>query len=328
MRAESASQPGGTSDSETGYQNSDSCPGSESQEGEEQVALVRRDSTSSTASAASTHLEQKIEEKLKFSQFLNEVTCRVLNPECLQAFGAHVRQKEPLATSSLQCLNQTPVSSSLSSSPWFASSRDSLCDSRDSSVHKWAKCMPSCKILDASKTLRRTQEGSGALGRTYLETDIDQVRREDEVSSSHPRDVENRTVHLSGEPSHRRQSSVSKHSDGAPRPPYRSTSLPRPAACNIPVSPGEIPPETLLKQGFLFNGSALRLRKSDVSCSSSFFSSLTLLLIAVCLCWNLFKSLCSRATKHCRRANERPERIKSFLSSVRAVCVSGSKVNN
>ncbi|KAG1952292.1 brain-enriched guanylate kinase-associated protein [Pimephales promelas] len=236
VRAKSASQPGGTSDSETGYQNSDSCPGSESQEGEEQVALVRRDSGSSTASAASTHLEQKIEEKLKFSQFLNEVTCRVLKPECLQAFGAHVHQKEPLVSSSLQCLNQTPVSSSPPCSPWFASSRDSVCDSRDGSVHKWAKCMPSCKILDASKILRRTQEGSGTLGRTYLETDIDQVRREDEVSSTHPRDVENRTLPMSGESSHRRQCPVSKRSDGAPRPPYRSTSLPRPSAGNNPDS--------------------------------------------------------------------------------------------
>ncbi|KAK9960317.1 hypothetical protein ABG768_010387 [Culter alburnus] len=231
VRAGSASQPGGTSDSETGYQNSDSCPGSESQEGEYQAVEDRRDSTSSAASTVSTDLEQKIEEKLKFSQFLDEVTCRVLNPECLQAFGAPVRQKEPLVTSSLQCLNLTPVSSPLSCRPWFASCRDSA----DVSMYKWAKCMPSCKILDASETLRRTQEESETLGRTYLETDIDQVRREDEVSS-HPRDVENKPLQLRGESSRRCPSPVSKRSDGAPQPPYRSTSLPRPAVSSITVS--------------------------------------------------------------------------------------------
>lgn len=232
MRAESASQPGGTSDSETGYLNSDSCLGSESQEGEDQVVEDRRDSTSSAASTASTDLEQKIEEKLKFSQFLDEVTCRVLNPECLQAFGAPIRPKEPLVTSSLQCLNLTPVSSPLSCRPWFASSRDSA----DVLVHKWAKCMPSCKILDTSETLRRTQEESETLGRTYLETDIDRVRREDEMSSTHSRDVENGTLQLRGESSRRCPSPVSKRLDGAPQPPYRSTSLPRPSMSSITVS--------------------------------------------------------------------------------------------
>ncbi|KAF4101800.1 hypothetical protein G5714_016600 [Onychostoma macrolepis] len=229
VRAGSASRPEGTSDSETGYQNSDSCQGSvmgsESQEGAEQVDAEHRDSSSSqgtsAASTASSDLEQKIEEKLKFSQFLDEVSCRVLKPECLQAFGAPIRQKEP-QTSSLPCLNPTPVSS-----PWFGSSG---CDSRDSNLYKWAKCMPSCKILDASETLRRTQEEMEMLGRTYLETDIDRVRREDEVISTLSRDVEKRTLQLCGESSRRCPSPVSKWSDGAPRPPYRTTSLPRPAA--------------------------------------------------------------------------------------------------
>ncbi|KAL1257329.1 hypothetical protein QQF64_010573 [Cirrhinus molitorella] len=225
VRAGSASRPEGTSDSETGYQNSVS----ESQEGAEQVAAGRRDSSSSqgtsAASTASSDLEQKIEEKLKFSQFLDEVTCRVLDPECLQAFGASVRQKEaPVTcpqTSSLQCLN---------SAPWFGPSWDSACDSRESNMYKWAKCMPSCKILDAGETLRRTQEElpfREALGRTYLETDIDRVRREDEASSTLPRDVEKRAL---------QSSPVSKRSDGAPPPPYRTTSLPRPAMSAIVVS--------------------------------------------------------------------------------------------
>ncbi len=73
VRAASSSRPEGTSDSETGYQNSDSCQGSvmgsESQDGAE-----HRDSSSSQGtSAASTvpsDLEHKIEEKLRFLIFL------------------------------------------------------------------------------------------------------------------------------------------------------------------------------------------------------------------------------------------------------------------
>lgn len=228
VRAGSTSRPERTSDSETGYQNSYSCQGSvlgsESQEGAE-----HRDSSSSqgtsAASTAPSNLEKKIKEKLKFSQFLDEVTFRVLNPECLQAFGAPLHQREP-QTSSLPCLNPTPVSS-----PWFGSS---ACDSRD--LYKWAKCLPSCKILDASETMRRTQEEMHMLGRTYLETDIDRVRREDEESSTLSRDVEKRSLQLSGESSRRCPSPVSKRSDGAPRPPYRTTSLPRPVASADMVS--------------------------------------------------------------------------------------------
>ncbi len=228
VRAASSSRPEGTSDSETGYQNSDSCQGSvmgsESQDGAE-----HRDSSSSQGtSAASTvpsDLEHKIEEKLRFSNFLDEVTFRVLNPECLQAFGAPLHQKEP-QTTSLPCLNPIPVFS-----PWFGSSAR---DSRD--LYKWAKCMPSCKILDVSETMRRTQEEMQMLGMTYLETDIDRVRREDEESSTLSRDVEKRRLQLSGESSRRYPSPVSKQSDGAPRPPYRTTSLPRPAASANMVS--------------------------------------------------------------------------------------------
>nr|XP_021322925.1 uncharacterized protein LOC101883656 isoform X1 [Danio rerio] len=192
------------SDSEAVFQNSDSGPGSvsgsEQREPADPAHVNRRDSVSSAASTVSTDLEQEIEEKLKFSQFLDEVTCRVLNPACLQAFGAPIR---PSMTSSLQSL----------SGPWFGS-RESQ---KPVSMSKWSKCMPSCKILDASESLRRTQEQS-SLGRTYLETDIDRVRREDEES------VEK----WSGESSRRCPSPASKRSDGAPLPPYRSTSLPRP----------------------------------------------------------------------------------------------------
>ncbi|XP_052009352.1 brain-enriched guanylate kinase-associated protein [Xyrauchen texanus] len=248
VRAGSGCRPEGMSDSETGYRNSDSCQdsvlGFESHEGAERVAVGRRDSSqsltssqgTSVASTTSTDLKQKIEEKLKFSQFLNEVTCRVLDPECLEAFGA-VRQKDTPQS-------PTSTSHSVTVSPWLSSIRDSLSNGHEingpASVCQWAKCLPSCKILDANEILRRTQEESAFIetsGRTYLETDIDQVRREDEINSTHTRErqLDKRcSQEASRRTLDRKKSSspVSNCSDGAPRPPYRSTSLPRPVSSN------------------------------------------------------------------------------------------------
>ncbi|XP_051501937.1 brain-enriched guanylate kinase-associated protein-like [Myxocyprinus asiaticus] len=248
VRAGSGCRPEGTSDSETGYQNSDSCQdsvlGLESHEGVERIAVGRRDSShsltssqgTSVVSTISTDLKQKIEEKLKFSQFLDEVTCRVLDPECLEAFGAFHQKETP----------QTPTSTTHSDtvSPWLSSIRDSLSNGNEingaASVCQWPKCLPSCKILDANEILRRTQEESAFIetsGRTYLETDIDRVRREDEINSTHAREreLEKRCSQESScRTLDRKKSSspVLNCSDGAPRPPYRSTSLPRPVSSN------------------------------------------------------------------------------------------------
>lgn len=194
--------------------------GSESREGAERVAVSRRDSErsltssqgTSAASTASAEFEEKIEAKLKFSQFLDEVTCRVLDPECLQSYGA-VRQREsPVACPQTSV---TSFSHSCADGPRF----------RDS----WTKCMPNCKVLDSGDTLRRKQEELAFMEmscRAYLETDIDEVRREHEINSTPTREMEKRD-----KSSHRimdsKRSPVLKRSDGAPRPPQRSTSLSR-----------------------------------------------------------------------------------------------------
>ncbi|KAA0711592.1 Brain-enriched guanylate kinase-associated protein [Triplophysa tibetana] len=226
VRASSESRLDGTSDSENVYQYSDSCKesavGSESLEGAERGAVSRTDSEhsltsshgTSAASTVSADFEEKIEAKLKFSQFLDEVTCRVLDPECLQAFGA-VRQRESLVDRP-----QTSVTSG-ADSPQF----------RD----PWDNFTPSCKILDSGDTLRRKQEELPFMDmscRPYLETDIDQVRREHEINSSPTREMEKGTSHPRVDSSHRVEESkrspvYKKRSDGAPRPPQRSTSLSR-----------------------------------------------------------------------------------------------------
>nr|XP_055028510.1 LOW QUALITY PROTEIN: brain-enriched guanylate kinase-associated protein [Misgurnus anguillicaudatus] len=232
-----ARQPEGTSDSETGCRNSDShkgnAVGSESREGPEKVAVGRRDSErsltssqgTSGASTISAELEEKIEAKLRFSQFLDEVTCRVLDPECLQAFGV-VREREVCPQTSLTSVSSTHL---CMDNPWLSSARDS-----------WARYMPSCKILDSSETLRDKQEKIPCReisSRAYLETDIDQVRREHEISSELTKEMEKRTLQLKAESSREvldsKRSPISNRSDCAPRPPHRSTSLPRPLSNNL-----------------------------------------------------------------------------------------------
>lgn len=211
-RDETAATTTTASDSEAGYQSLDICkaplllPSSssssagaraESQEVLEKVPLASRgeslqsltSSQGTSASTVPTQIEQKIEAKLKFSQFLDEVTCRVLDPGSLQAFGA-VRQREPAPL---------PVVTSTTPCQWFNppvepvirdQRRGGTCGNATRSVYQWSKCLPSCKILESSESLRRiSDEGSLAeqVGKTYLETDIDSVRCEDELglSSSH-----------------------------------------------------------------------------------------------------------------------------------------------
>ncbi|MGH0179525.1 UNVERIFIED_CONTAM: hypothetical protein FKN15_002052 [Acipenser sinensis] len=93
-------------------------------------------------SAACKRLEQKITSKLKFSEFLDEVTYSVLDPVSLKAFGV-LKQKAPvLHTTSLPC----------------------------------------CKALEALGSMRKSSEPRNPVelvGKAYLETDIDSVRSKD-----------------------------------------------------------------------------------------------------------------------------------------------------
>lgn len=207
-----------------------SCTRSECQEGAE-WAMGRRTSLQSLSSsqglaATSNQLDQKIEDKLKFSQFLDEVTCRVLAPGSLEVFGV-LRQKDPASLWDESACTYT-------SEP----RRSSVVDS----VYQWTKSLPSCKILDANNTMRKSKEEQGSqepgTGRAYLETDIDSVRMEDEEQSNslqetkeeslkeRERGMERRAMRITPERM-RSPNSLLNWSKDLPKYSYRSTSLPR-----------------------------------------------------------------------------------------------------
>lgn len=177
VRASSGSWPKPASDSESGHQDldrqrserkSDSQKSSEKAPIESKVSLQSQ-SSSQYSTAVSAQFERKIEAKLKFSQFLNEVTCRVLDPKSLQAYG--VSQKEasvPILPSSLakfthfSPLNSQQSTHSSSHSGLNRNPLSSCWESKKSNtvppVTQWKKCIPTCKVLDPAQTSDRGNE--------------------------------------------------------------------------------------------------------------------------------------------------------------------------
>lgn len=178
-------------------------------------------SSSCTAPVSSQQRDEKTEDRRKFSQFLNEVTCRVLKsngvppqqPSTLRhryptppppppSTPSHT----PPKTTPHSTPKHPPASAPLSASAtnlWSLTSSSlqtiEECDSKDitSSIHQWSKTLPSCKILEPRDVLRKVKGESHfhqehnllctkvqtqpSTGRLYLETDIDRVRRLDEM---------------------------------------------------------------------------------------------------------------------------------------------------
>nr|XP_023684162.1 brain-enriched guanylate kinase-associated protein isoform X1 [Paramormyrops kingsleyae]XP_023684163.1 brain-enriched guanylate kinase-associated protein isoform X1 [Paramormyrops kingsleyae] len=155
---------------ESGDGGESDCMPPKHQEGVEQM-LERRDSSHSLSSSQDTsvtsaQLEQKIKAKLKFSQFLDEVTCRVLDPSSLEAFGVF-RQRE-----SSNFWGETPVSTELK---W-------------NNMAQWTNCLPVCKVLNNNKYMRKQEEPSfqEPASKLYLETDIDNVGWERQLEANSP----------------------------------------------------------------------------------------------------------------------------------------------
>ncbi|KAJ7989266.1 hypothetical protein DPEC_G00317700 [Dallia pectoralis] len=165
--------------------------GAESPEVPERGVKVQWDSSQSLSSSRkqgqgkvvtfSAQQERKLEERLKFSQFLDEVTTRVLVPGSPWESYNPVRQRElPAAQDSWK----NPVSSSVLT---VQKPQDPKlnCANLD---NQWSKYYaPSCKVLNPGEGLKKCDQGESCLldlasvGRTYLETDIDVVRRQDEL---------------------------------------------------------------------------------------------------------------------------------------------------
>ncbi|KAM6912635.1 brain-enriched guanylate kinase-associated protein isoform 2-T2 [Xenentodon cancila] len=166
--------------------------------------------------SVSSHLgDDKNEDKRKFSQFLNEVTCRVLksngNPPQQHSSLRHPHSSPPPAPPStpshpphLSAPANPPPSSTSATNLWYSPTTSNLqtikeCDSKDiaNCIHEWSKTLPSCKILEPEEMLRKvkrvspsypecnlklyTNQPQPSSGRLYLETDIDRVRRLDEL---------------------------------------------------------------------------------------------------------------------------------------------------
>lgn len=121
-----------------------------------------RGSAQSLASTKSVKLqcllEEKIEAKVKFSQFLNEVTSNVFDQNSLQAFG------KPVFPSSTTILTQ-PENQIQEVTEWSSWLTRSMAQQQGSFLEK--------KTQEERPPADLTQK-------TYLETDIDTVRREDE----------------------------------------------------------------------------------------------------------------------------------------------------
>lgn len=177
--------------------------------------------SSSSATVLSHQKDNKTEERRKFSQFLNEVTCRVLKtnggPPQQQSTVRHHHPSPPPPPPPPSTPSHPPLTTTLHSVPtvtppsasatnmWYSPTSSNLqtikeYDSKDitSSIHQWSKTLPSCKILEPGDELRKVKEESHSYpehdlelctkiqaqpstGRLYLETDIDRVRRLDEL---------------------------------------------------------------------------------------------------------------------------------------------------
>ncbi|KAF0044287.1 hypothetical protein F2P81_003445 [Scophthalmus maximus] len=164
---------------------------------------------------------EKTEDRRQFTQFLNEVTCRVLKsnggPQQQKSTLRHRYPSPPPPPPSTPshlplttALHSTPVNPPLPPSAsginlWYSPTSSNLqtikeYDSKDvtNSVHQWSKSLPSCKILEPGDVLRKVKGESHSYqeqdlelctkvqtqpstGRLYLETDIDRVRHLDEL---------------------------------------------------------------------------------------------------------------------------------------------------
>lgn len=180
------------------------------------AGLQNMSSSCKNASSVLFHqCDEKSEDRRKFSQFLNEVTCRVLKSN-----GGPLQQPFILRHCDLTppppppTPSHTPLHSALTNPPppststtnlWYSPTSSNLqpikeCDSKDitSSIHQWSKTLPSCRIIEPREVLRKVKEethshpepnqelcpkiqAQAPTGRHYLETDIDRVRQLDEL---------------------------------------------------------------------------------------------------------------------------------------------------
>ncbi|KAK6297726.1 hypothetical protein J4Q44_G00323090 [Coregonus suidteri] len=179
-------------------------------------------------------LEQKVEAKLKFSQFLDDVSGRVLVPGNLEAFRKLPPPPPPQRSSSLS--PRTSLSTT-------TESRDVI-----QVEYRWSSSPP-CSVTQQRSTRpgeRRQEERDPVetpVEKTYLETNIDSGRREDELKDIKMKKEKmlstlerERRMGGTAPPPEFRQDTLRRWRNTSPvlwdeglvmRYPYRSISLPR-----------------------------------------------------------------------------------------------------
>lgn len=171
-------------------------------------------------SAPSQHWDKNTEHRRKFSQFLNEVSFRVLKtnirPPQQHMMLRHHYPSPPPPSTPFHSLLTTALHSPPPHRPpvpaatnlWYSPTNSNLqtikeCASKEvnNSIHHWSKTLPSCKILEPGDVLQKVTveslahpehdlelctklQAQSSTGRLYLETDIDRVRQLDELVSN------------------------------------------------------------------------------------------------------------------------------------------------
>lgn len=174
------------------------------------------------ASVSSQHWDKNTDDRRKFSQFLNEVSFRVLKTNnCSPQQQMSLRHRYPSPPPPPPSTPSHPsLTAALHSPPshrppgpsatnlWYSPTNSNLqtikeCVSKEinSSIHHWSKTLPSCKILEPGDVLQKVKgeslahpehdlelctklQAQSSTGRLYLETDIDRVRQLDELVSN------------------------------------------------------------------------------------------------------------------------------------------------
>ncbi|CAG10460.1 unnamed protein product [Tetraodon nigroviridis] len=164
--------------------------------------------------------DKNTDDRRKFSQFLNEVSYRVLktnneSPQQQMSLRHGYPSPPPPSTSSHPSLTNALHSppSHLPPAPsvanlWYSPTnsnlqpiKESVSTEINSSIHQWCKTLPSCKILEPGDVLQKVKgeslahpehdlelctklQAQASTGRLYLETDIDRVRQLDKLVSN------------------------------------------------------------------------------------------------------------------------------------------------
>lgn len=171
-------------------------------------------------SASSKHWDKNTDDRRKFSQFLNEVSFRVLKPNngpSQQQMSLRHRYPSPPppppstpSHSTLTAALHSPPShlppAAAATNLWYSPTNSNLqtikecaLKENNSCAHHWSKTLPSCKILEPGDVLQKVEslthrqhdlelctklQARSSSGRLYLETDIDRVRQLDELVSN------------------------------------------------------------------------------------------------------------------------------------------------